>query len=133
MYFEDDEDLIALLDDTVPTAPLPELIKIYDGVAGCPILTQLLNRYSADSPFREHGLRAGHWFETTEDDYLYFLNCMPPLCMTRDFFVMCECVADNLYNAFFKIDDRFFCLMISWQGPQALDSLGRLLIAEVRS
>lgn len=133
MYIEDDEGLDAAFAEMQTGQSVPQLTQIFDGVADHETTFALLNRYGATSPFAHLGIRAGQWFETTEDHYWHFLECMPPLHMHSNGFIVCECVTGDLYTGFITIDERFFCITTRWQGPKAFDDLGRSLINEVRS
>lgn len=131
MYFEDDDDLIAALDQT--TATPPALERIADGIMSYDATFELINRYQASSPHAATGFKAGQWFETTEDIYWYFLECLPPLHQTAQGFVVMECTMGDLYEAFFEIDNRFFCAVVQWPGAKAFHLTTQVLTREVRS
>lgn len=133
MYFEDDDDLIAALDATSNTAPVPVLVRIAGGVVEYDATFALINRYQSRSPHAALGFRAGQWFETTHEIYWYFLECLPPLHQTRCGFVMMECTMGDLYEAFFEIDGRFFCMVVSWPGAGSFDAISDALLREVRT
>lgn len=67
----------------------------------------LINRgYSPDV------FRAGQWFEISEEEYWYFLECLPPMDYGAGGFSMCEFATGDLTNAFFDFGERYFCLTI---------------------
>ena len=109
------------------------LKQIQTGVCERKKAFQLLNRYSADNPYREIGLKAGHWFETTEEVYWYFLEVLPPSFMDTYGFINCECVTHNLYDGFVETKGRYFSLMTFGPGQRPFAELARRLIAEVSS
>lgn len=134
MYIEDDSDLEDLLKCHArgPAEP-PELEKIYPCIADYDTSFALINRYSDENPHNALGFRAGQWFETTEQVYWYFLECLPPLHMTGGGFVMSECTMDDLYESFLEIDGRYYCAVVAWDGPQSFSALWTALVAEVAS
>lgn len=82
--------------------------KINEGVADNSRTFELINRgYSPDV------YSAGQWFEVQEDEYFYFLECMPPMDFNGSAFSMREFSTGNLTNAFARFGDRFYCLTIS--------------------
>jgi hypothetical protein len=81
--------------------------KIFEGTADEPKTFELINRgYSPDV------FQAGDWFECQEDEYFYFLECMPPMDFSFGGFSMCEFSTGNLTNAFVKRAGRNYCLTI---------------------
>lgn len=81
--------------------------RISEGVADNARTFELINRgYSPDV------FKAGQWFETGEEEYWYFLECMPPMDFGRGAFTMCEFSTGYLTNAFIKRGGRFYCLTI---------------------
>lgn len=54
----------------------------------------------------------GSYIETDEAAYWYFLECLPPLFHLREGFAVGECVAGNIYLAFFRIAGRYFAAHI---------------------
>jgi len=133
MYFEDDDDLIAALDQSGRAGQPPNLNRIADGVQGYDATFVLINRYQSSSPHAATGFDAGQWFETTEELYWYFLECLPPLYQNTVGFVMMECTMGDLYEAFFEIDERFYCAVVTWPGPASFEATTAALVQEVRS
>lgn len=129
MYIEEDEDLIRLLEG--PVTPLPQLEQIHTGVAGTAQSYALINRYARSNPHHGLGFRAGQWFETTGEVYAQFLEAVPPLDMSANGFVVGECTMEDLFEAFFRFGDRYFCAVIAWAGHGALVALEQALLAEV--
>lgn len=133
MYFEDDDDLIAALDGSRTATHPPELDRIADGRCDYDATFALINRYQASSAHAQIGFKAGQWFETTEEIYWYFLECLPPLHQTSIGFVMMECTMGDLYEAFFEIDGRYYCAVVTWPGPASFEASTAALVQEVRS
>lgn len=117
--------------DTVVTDQQITLKQIQSGICERAQAFQLLNRYSADNPYRNLGLKAGHWFETTEEVYWYFLEVLPPSFMAHYGFINCECVTHNLYDGFVETKGRYFSLMTFGPDEQPFAGLARRLITEV--
>jgi len=133
MHIQDDTDLMGWLDGPVVQAATTPLTKIHDGVADYSLTFQLINRSTNASTHSSIGFKAGHWFETTEDIYWYFLEVLPPMHMGPSGFVMSECTVGNLYHAFADFNGRYFCLVVDWQGQQTFKALLSQLRLEVRS
>ena len=129
MYLEDDTDLDAVLTRT--DAPIPQLERIYPGLASRSATFELLGRYSPGNAYARLGHRAGQWFEVSEDIYRHFLEVLPPLYMTSGGFVMGECTRDNLYDCFFEIRGRFYCATLAWSGPRSFAALWTALLGAV--
>lgn len=133
MYFEDDDDLIAALEKHGDTGKSATLNRIADGALDYGATFALLNRYQASSPHAAIGFKAGHWFETTEEIYWYFLECLPPLHQNAAGFVKMECTMGDLYEAFLEIDGRFYCCVVTWPGQASFEATASALAQEVRS
>ena len=71
----------------------------------------------------------GQWFETTEEIYWYFLECLPPLDFTGDGFSMCEFSTGYLTNAFFDFRGKFYCMTIERKAPGDFGAYARALYA----
>ena len=61
------------------------------------------------------------WQETTEKDYWYMLECVPPKRMNSSCFMVGECsthgVAGAIYETFIQIGDKFWrrpCELSGW-------------------
>jgi hypothetical protein len=84
--------------------------KIFEGTADEPKTFELINRgYSPDV------FQAGDWFEAQEDEYWYFLECLPPMDMLGGAFSICEFCTGSLTTMWVKIgkdEPRFFCVTI---------------------
>lgn len=90
---------------------------------------ELINRYSARSPFAAQGYQAGQVFETSEDLYMYFLEVLPPLMMTSGSFACGEMTTDRLVDSYHLIAGRAFCVTIEWSGRRSLSVAWSALIA----
>lgn len=90
--------------------------KIFDGVADNAKTFELINRGYAPDVFK-----AGQWFKCQEDEYWYFLECLPPMDMSRGAFSMCEFSTGYLTNAFIERGNRYFCLTIQRQNRADFD------------
>lgn len=132
MYIEDDRELEDLLARKAagPVEP-PQLERIFPSIADHDTSFELINRYNSANVHHTLGFRAGQWFETTEQVYWYFLECLPPLHMTGGGFVMSECTTGDLYESFVEIDGRYYCAVVAWDGPQSFSALWSALLAEV--
>lgn len=133
MYFEDDDDLIAALNQCGDAGQATSLKRIADGVQDYDATFALINRYQSSSPHAAIGFKAGQWFETTEELYWYFLECLPPLYQNTVGFVMMECTMGDLYEAFFEIHERFYCAVVTWPGPASFEATTAALVQEVWS
>jgi len=131
MYIEDDDDLIAMLSQK--PAPCPKLERIYEIEANYNKSFELINRYERGNCFNALGFRAGQWFETTQDVYWYFLECLPPLYQTSGGFIVGECTMNGLYDCFLEIDGKYYCAVVEWAGPKSFAALWTALLAEVAS
>lgn len=109
------------------------LVKIHDTVADYGTSFDLINRYSPENQHYETGFQAGQWFETRSDVYWHFLECLPPLHQTGGGFVVSECTMMDLYECFFEIDERYFCVVIRWTGPKSFSDLWAALLKEIAS
>ena len=89
---------------------------------------ELINRYSAQSPFAAQGYEAGQVFETTEDLYTHFLEAVPPLMMTSGSFACGEMTPDRLVDSYHLINGRAFCVTIEWAGRKSLAQAWSALI-----
>jgi hypothetical protein len=72
------------------------------------------------------------WSEISQNDYYYFLECVPPVCMNDNAFMVGECithgVAGPIYDTCVKIDERYF------MRPAYLTQFNpAILSAEIRS
>jgi hypothetical protein len=131
MYCADDDEVLEALKSKEQPAPI--LQKIFEGLADDASSLELLNRYQAGNPHYARGYRAGQWFETTQETYWYFLECLPPLYMTGAAFVVIECTMNGLYDCFFEIDGRYYCAPVEWDGPGSFKALSKAMRAEVGS
>jgi hypothetical protein len=85
--------------------------KLIEGVADNAKTFELINRgYSPDV------FKAGDWFEAQEDEYWYFLECLPPMDFMGGAFSICEFSSGDLTNMWVQIGSgdsaRFFCVTI---------------------
>jgi len=133
MYITDDTDIEEALGSLGKTAQAPSLERIHDGIADYDTTFALINRYERDSAHKALGFRAGQWFETTEEVYWYFLECLPPLHMTSGGFVVSECTMHGLYESFMDIDGRYYCAVVEWNDRQSFSALWTALLSEVQS
>lgn len=80
----------------------------------------LINRYNRESAYRHLGLKAGQAFETTSQEYDYFLEVLPPMAMTSGSFACGEMTTASLVDSYHRLEDRFFCVTIEWHGRHSL-------------
>jgi len=57
------------------------------------------------------GLKA----EITEEDFNYFLNVLPPMDWLENSFILSECLTENLYYKFSKVDNKFYCEVVEYE------------------
>lgn len=80
--------------------------RVFDGVADTAKHYELLNRHNA-APFDENrlsgALYAGEWWECSEAEYDYFLNCLPPISFPGGF-ALCEFTTADVTTCHFRIE-----------------------------
>lgn len=105
-----------------------KLTRIYDGKASREKTFELINRgYSPDV------MSAGQWFEIEEEEYWYFLECLPPMDYGPWGFSMCEFSTGYLTNAFADIRGRFYCITIERKSPADFEAAMLALSKELRA
>lgn len=105
-----------------------KLTKICDGQADREKTFELINRgYGPDQFF------AGQWFETNEECYWYFLECLPPMDFSGSGFSMCEFSTGYLTNAFFERGGKFYCMTIERQNAGDFYKWMKALFDEIKA
>lgn len=71
---------------------------------------------------QKYPIRFDEEWEIREDEYLFFLGCLPPLKYhipgTRGSFAMREFYSGSITNAYYKTaDNRYFCRWIDYRQP----------------
>lgn len=56
--------------------------------------------------------------EISEDDYYEMLECLPPLKMEQNYFVMSEFFTGTYTSQFYKKDDKYYHKMIDYKRPE---------------
>lgn len=56
--------------------------------------------------------------EITEDDYWQLLECLPPLKMGKNYFIMSEFFTETYTSQFYKKDGKFYHKMIDYKNQE---------------
>ena len=56
------------------------------------------------------GLKA----EITEQEFNYFLEVLPPLNWLENSYLLSECLSENLYLKFSRLNNKFFCEVVRY-------------------
>lgn len=96
------------------------MTKLFEGVAERDQHFKLLNDPARSYPNRPN---AGEWWETTEEMYWYFLECLPPLGQNGMGFLMSEFNHDSVTCAYYELYDadnkkRYFCAYVDVSTPK---------------
>ena len=110
-----------------------EYRKIYDGIADSSKTFELLNRHNGAPWDKPDSLWLGEWWEIEEEEYNYFLECLPPMGWSSYGFAMSEFTSGNITSGFFNTAGRWFTMSIDWHNGalrNAADHIRAAIAAE---